>query len=201
MLTEGEKALRIRSDRGLMNMMVTTDLKAGLLNQVYSLYALDTAKGYRTDIKGMEAFTGKGALEVGPGDIADYYRFLQDTFKPATVNRKITALSGLYSKAVTLGMITENPVKQLKSLKVIKTVATMKPVIQTLKIAHIRKALDTCRDERLKLVIKTLSTTGMRVSELIGMKRKNVTVAGDEITVSIIGKGRKERVKDGGGKE
>lgn len=173
--------------------LATVDRKAGMLNQVYALYAPGTRDGYRADIQGMEAFTRAGALEAGPSELAEYFRFLKDHYKPATVNRKMSALSGLYSKAVALSLIPMDPMKALKDLKAVRTSPTARAVKQVLTRENIRQALRECKDPRLTLVIRTLATTGMRVSELTGINRKDVTMTGEAVAVRITGKGRKVR--------
>lgn len=165
-----------------------------LLNRVYGSYALATQTGYKADIKQFETFINRPALDATPQELLTYWTHLKKSYKNNSVNRKIKTLSSLYSKAQELRITNNNPVKVLKAMGQLKEGKA--PAVQSvnLTIADIKEALGLCRDNRLKLIVKTLATTGLRISECINIRLEDIQAAGTDVSVLIRGKGNKERV-------
>ena len=55
------------------------------------------------------------------------------------------------------------------------------------------RLIDGARSDRQRRFIETLWTTGLRISELTGIKLDDCTIEGNVVTVRVTGKGRKER--------
>lgn len=109
-----------------------------------------------------------------------------------TVNRKIASLRTYYKFLLRQEGIRKDPMVKIKVLK------TKKKLPHFVKEADMTTMLDQTAFEdthegwRERLVLEMLYGTGMRLSELIGLKENQVNLR--EQTVRVIGKRNKERV-------
>ena len=88
---------------------------------------------------------------------------LQAPVRPATINREVTLLKHLFSKAIEWGKCKENPAKKVKKLKgEVKRVRFLMP-------DEVQKLLSNCT-EHLRPVVTVAVHTGMRRGELFGLK-------------------------------
>lgn len=67
-------------------------------------------------------------------------------------------------------------------------------VLETLERAEIRALEDAAPTERDKLIIRMLADTGVRISELLGLRPDDLIEKGRDRFVRVIGKGNKERL-------
>jgi integrase/recombinase XerC len=108
-----------------------------------------------------------------------------------SINRKVSSLKSYYNYLVKTKQITQNPLHKHKSLKTSKKVNipfSQKEVFEVLELFENLKDFVSIRD---KLIIELMYTTGMRRSELIGLKLGSVDLS--QNTVKVIGKRNKER--------
>ena len=108
-----------------------------------------------------------------------------------SINRKVSSLKSYYNYLVKTKQIIQNPLHKHKSLKTSKKVNipfSQKEVFEVLELFENSKDFVSIRD---KLIIELMYTTGMRRSELIGLKLGSVDLS--QNTVKVIGKRNKER--------
>jgi integrase/recombinase XerC len=111
---------------------------------------------------------------------------------PRSVNRKIAALKAYYKFMESHGYIAVSPIKNLKRIK------TDKPLPFFVKQQEMRKLFDEIpfaedlEGQRDKLVFEMLYGTGIRISELLDLRKSNINFY--EATVKVCGKGEKERI-------
>ena len=111
---------------------------------------------------------------------------------PRSVNRKISALRAYYKFLESRGYIVLSPVKNLKRIK------TDKPLPLFVKEHEMRKLFDSIafsedlEGQRDKLVFELLYGTGIRISELLDLRKSDVNFY--EATIKVCGKGEKERI-------
>ncbi len=108
-----------------------------------------------------------------------------------SINRKVSSLKSYYNYLVKTKQIKQNPLVKHKSLKVSKKVNipfSQKEVSDVLDLFNEAGDFESLRD---KLIIELMYTTGMRRSELIGLKLGSIDLS--QSTVKVIGKRNKER--------
>ncbi len=160
-------------------------------------YSAQTLTSYGTDLQLFEAFfrnldEGLTWATVDADVVRDWVEHQMDRGNSAaTVNRRLSALRALYRYAMKHHLVNRDPVRVLKGPK------KSKPLPKFLKEGDMNRLLDdiewgdTFADRRDRLVLLLFYSTGMRVSELIGLDDADVDYARGEIRV--VGKGNKQR--------
>jgi integrase/recombinase XerC len=161
-------------------------------------YSLHTQKAYCDDVDSFEAFLDEASFEVTLEKV-EYFQvrswvvFLVDAgLSGVSVNRKIASLKAFYRFLLKTKQISVNPLVKHRALKVPKNV----------QIPFSEKEMNSLGDSfyeclefdelRNKLMIEMFYATGMRRSELIDLKFKDVSVGG--AAIKVLGKRNKERV-------
>jgi len=109
-----------------------------------------------------------------------------------TVNRKITALKSFYKFLIQEDIISENPTQKIISPKNSKKLPVF---VEKSKMNQLLSEIEfplTFEGERDRLIIDLFYMTGMRVSELLGVRKKDINFS--ESTIKILGKRNKERI-------
>jgi integrase/recombinase XerC len=128
-------------------------------------------------------------------DVAGIRRFLDHLgtqhYSPATMARKIATLRSFHRWLEKRGLIAANP------MLMIRTPKQSKRLPKAIDVEQVEKLLAAPDDSSLlgardRAILETLYSTGIRVSELVGINRGDI----DESAAALIvrGKGRKERV-------
>ena len=92
-----------------------------------------------------------------------YLKKTQTSVRPATLNRELSLLKHLFTKAIEWGKCKENPAKKVKKLK-----GEVKRV-RFLMSAEVHTLLSNCPDY-LKPIVTVAVHTGMRKGELLGLE-------------------------------
>lgn len=90
--------------------------------------------------------------------------------KPATANRLIATLSHMFTKAVEWGMVEEEIQKRIRKVKLLPENNRR---LRYLSPEECQRLVDSC-DKHLKPIVITALNTGMRKSEILGLKWDNV---------------------------
>ncbi len=150
-----------------------------------------TLKAYRIDLKQFYVFMKN--KEMNKQEISSYIHYLNEHFKPKTVKRKLASLHAFFEELVFNEMLQDNPMHRIRYK--IQEEKTLPRIIQY----HQLQDLFTCLNhehhafiQRDKAVIELLISTGIRVSELCAIKRKDIDLK-DQYLI-IYGKNAKERV-------
>ncbi len=109
-----------------------------------------------------------------------------------TVNRKVASLRSYFKYLMKKGLITVNPMEKVGLLKTDKNLPvfiTTDKMDETLDGEINPGDFSALRDQ---MVMEFFYMTGMRLSELIHLKEKDINIAG--MTVKVLGKRNKERV-------
>lgn len=161
-------------------------------------YSEKTVLAYGEDIKQLREFAqeeyGKfDPLEVGAELIREWIVSLMDRgYTSTSVNRKLSSLRTFYKYLLKQGEAVVDPLCRIKGPK------NKKPLPVFLKESEMNRLLDEtdfgkgfkgCRD---RLVIEMFYTTGMRLSELIGLDDKDVDFSASLLKVT--GKRNKQRL-------
>ncbi len=165
--------------------------------------AVNTIEAYRRDLDHFAQHLDQHGIELREAeaaDIAGYMRLLAgDGLAPASRARKLSAVRQLYKFLVAEGIVEESPAGRQAGPKLARALP------KTLSVAEVDRLIECARARiegrsgrelvralRLHCLIEMLYATGMRVSELVGLPRS--VLKGDARVLTIIGKGRRERL-------
>lgn len=160
--------------------------------QFIKQYSLHTVKAYRQDIEQYISYFTENKLEVSRDNVRDFisYVFLL-TRNKATLQRKIYALKSFYAWLAVEGKVEKNPFESIntpKTEKKLPEILTEKEMFEFLE----KLPEETFAKLRNKAIFEMLYATGLRISELAGLKLADVNFQ-DEL-VRVMGKGKKERI-------
>lgn len=108
-----------------------------------------------------------------------------------TINRKISSIRSFYRFLLRKGQIHQNPSIVLKVLKTPKRLPSFIKEEQTAALLQNAEANDW-KVKTAWLILEVLYNTGLRVSELVGLKEKHIDFRAAHLKV--LGKGNKERI-------
>lgn len=124
--------------------------------------------------------------------IRSFLAFLDSfEYSPATTARKLATLRSFYKWMLKREIVDTNP------MQLIRTPKQSKRLPKSISIEQVEKLLSTPDNRKVlgardRAILETLYSTGVRVSELVGMNRGDLDLAGQ--LVQVRGKGRKERL-------
>lgn len=160
-------------------------------------YSTHTLQSYRNDLAQFEAHlaaTTRRTLEL-----ADYYdvrawmvQLITNGLEASSVSRKMACLRSFYKYLMAEEAIRENPMQRIKSPKLKKRTPVFvaeKDILELLADIEFNNDFSGLRD---KLILEMIYGTGVRLSELIGLREKDVSVHGS--LIKVLGKRNRERV-------
>lgn len=161
-------------------------------------YSPHTLLSYQTDMRQFAEYL-RGAYELADPAQADHtlirswvVTLMQQDLDPRTVNRKIACLRSYFKFLLTTGVVSRNPMLRIKAPKMAKKLPDFVPEDSLNGLLNSFAFPDTFAGIRDQLVLELLYGTGIRLSELIGIRPDDVSVAGR--TVRVTGKGNKQRM-------
>lgn len=115
----------------------------------------------------------------------------ESNYSPATMARKIATLRSFYRWLERNGAIDTNP------MTLIRTPRQKKRLPKAIGVEEVEKLLSAPNDKTLlgardRAILETLYSTGIRVSELVGINFEDIDETGQALIIR--GKGRKERI-------
>lgn len=156
-------------------------------------YSKYTISNYRLDLEGFKKFLGDAALEkIDYLVLRKYLAILKEkNLKNRTVGRHLSTLRSFFKFLIREGYLKTNPIASLSSPR------QEKPLPLFLTEEEVTKLIDSVKlkDERGfrdRAVVETFYSTGIRVSELVGLNIEDVDFIGG--VAKVIGKGKKERI-------
>ncbi|MCF6147527.1 MAG: tyrosine recombinase XerC [Candidatus Kuenenia sp.] len=159
-------------------------------------YSLQTLRAYRNDLNQYLSFLkDEGCTNlsaVSRLQLRKYLAFLKkQNPSKSTVARKLASIRSLYKFLCQHGILELNPVEHIKTPKLDKKLPKF------MSINDAENLLDQPDEGKLsglrdKAIMETLYSTGMRVSELVGMNIADIDFRSG--VVKVRGKGRKERI-------
>ncbi|MFH1460335.1 MAG: tyrosine recombinase XerC [Candidatus Omnitrophota bacterium] len=155
--------------------------------------SIHTLINYSVDLKGFSSFAQ--SKDIANIDVLEVRKFLVELrkkgFKKVTIARKMACLRSFFKFLCREGHIKLNPMVGLVGPKLEKKL----PIF--LGEDDVSKLLDSPQENDLmglrdKAILETLYSTGIRVSELVGLNITDVDFIGG--VVRVLGKGKKERL-------
>ena len=167
--------------------------------EVEKNYSSHTLINYQVDLDEFAAFLGQSSLEKV--DYAVLRRFLAQlrsrNLKPRSVARKLSSLRSFFKYLQREKIVSSNPAALLVTPKLDKPLPHFLSEQEAVRIVE-APSLDKISQLRDKAIFETLYSTGIRVSELVGLDIEDVDFISNIIRV--MGKGRKERLAPVGDK-
>ena len=155
-----------------------------------------TLEAYRRDLRRLAQFAaGLGQRRLEGLTRADLEAFVRDTMasglSPTSTARGVAAVRGFYRYLRVAGRIAENPADDLHAPR---TFGGLPHFLSIEEVDALLAAPDTSapRGLRDRALIEVLYATGLRVSELVGLRLTDVRL--EDGYVQCLGKGHKERI-------
>lgn len=178
-------------------MQADSQLIDRFLEQLWLLDGLsdNTQAAYQTDLlqyAGWLQPRGQSLLQAKRDDLLEYLGWrLQQGYKASSSARLLSALRRFYQQALEQGQILEDPsalVDMPKTRRNLPDTLTESDVDRLLETPDITEPLGL----RDRCMLEVLYATGLRVSELVGLKLDEVSLR--QGVVRVMGKGSKERL-------
>jgi integrase/recombinase XerD len=159
--------------------------------------ARNTLESYRRDVSQfalwLDEARGKPLLEAAPSDLTRHlaWQIEAKRAKPRTTGRMVSSLKRFFQFALREGLRRDDPAADLDSPKLPRSLP------KSLSEAEVEQLLDapdvtTPQGLRDRAMLETLYASGLRVSELVGLKTIQASL--DMNVVRVLGKGSKERL-------
>jgi len=169
-------------------------------------YAKNTCRGYRNDLEEFLSYLNEGRISENwhsrPGEviairevdnicIRGYLGYLHKRNKKSTISRKLSAVRSFFKFLVKRGVISANPADSILTPKQDKAIPSYLPVDEMFRLLDSIRS-DSILDVRNRAIFELLYTSGIRVSELVGMNLSDVNL--NNAVIRVLGKGGKERI-------
>jgi len=130
-------------------------------------------------------------LTASREDITEYIESLEGSLSLRSITRAVSALKMFFRFLINDGKLTESPARLLESIKLPRRLPGILSV-EEVDLLLSRPDPSTILGLRDKAMLELLYATGLRVSELIGLRLVNINLEAG--FVRTIGKGTKERM-------
>lgn len=158
--------------------------------------AKNTMDAYRRDLRQFaqwleKAQPGVSLLEAGPQELNAYFAARHARTKATSANRRLTVFKRFYRLFLRQGRISDDPCLKLHSAKL---PGRFPSVLSEAQVEALLDApdVDTPLGLRDRAMLELMYASGLRVSELVGLKL--VELGMNEGVLRIIGKGGKARL-------
>ncbi len=151
-----------------------------------------TIAAYGKDLTDLNGFLSARGIDIRKATRTDLEEYLHSIVKAGlsakTQGRRLSALREFYRYLYSEDLIKKNPADYLQSPKIGQSLP------KYLTEDEVKRLIDKAdeNDVRMKTMLEVLYASGMRVSELVGLTVLAVTK--DNKTITITGKGNKERI-------
>lgn len=160
-------------------------------------YSRHTLLNYRIDLRDFTAFySGQEPASIGYLEIRKYLAFLKEKkLTSRSVARRLSCLRSFFNFLCREGLVKHNPVSGVSTPRLDRhlpeflTEEEVGRLFDSVPAAEKKNETARLRD---KAILEVFYSTGMRISELSGLKLAAVDFIGG--IVKVLGKGRKERI-------
>jgi integrase/recombinase XerC len=161
-------------------------------------YSKHTYTSYENDLKQFSAYLSdtyqlNTPIEANYAIIRSWIIILmEDDLSAKTLNRKIATLRSYYKFLLRRGEIVKDPTLKLKAPKLKKPLPVFIESSDMPDILAETSFTDDFSGLRDRLILELLYGTGIRLSELISIKEKDINLS--QSLLKVLGKGNKERI-------
>ena len=161
-----------------------------------------TLKAYQDDLSRFRVFASGKNVEmpttVGTRSLIQTWLGSMTAVKPRTIRRRLATVKSMYSSLDRHGHLDSNPLAGFRSeVKVGMTLprtvarATVKSLLRSTRQSLANTPGPSSRNIRDIALMELLFSTGMRVSEVVGVNICHIDL--DRLVISVCGKGNRER--------
>lgn len=175
--------------------MLASFLKYLEIERGYSAYTL---RSYGDDVRQFMLFCGLDEADSNYATITHRHvrawvsSMISQGMSPRSANRKLSSLRTFFKYLMREGIVSINPLSKVISPKTSKRLPEFVPESDMLKLDTETLFSDSYEGHRDLLIVLLFYFTGMRLSELVGLKTDSISLSSD--TIRVIGKGNKERI-------
>jgi site-specific recombinase XerD len=147
-----------------------------------------TIRQYEHVLEGFRRFSDKPPEAISRPEVVRYLNHVMfdKRLSRATASNILSVLKSFYSFMLENGYADANPTRGINNIRIDKKA----PVYLT--VQETRDLIDTAVDRRDRILVSMLYATGVRVSELVNIRKRDVDF--DRNTIKVFGKGSKERI-------
>lgn len=157
-------------------------------------YSMHTITNYQKDLEDFSIYLknkSKKFDSLSYSDVTDYLIYLgEKNYSPSSVNRHLSSIRSFYDYLMKEGATKSSPFKLVKGPK------RAKKLPNYLQYDEFVDLVNTCDETSLgirnRMILELLFATGLRVSEAVDIKLKDINFKAREINV--VGKGKKARI-------
>lgn len=175
-----DKRHQTDSNEGLLSLFITAKQVEGCSQK--------TLDYYQNTLAMMDSALGKPYTQVSSNDLRTYLNDYERNrgASKVTIDNIRRIMSSFFSWLEDEDYIVKSPVRRIRK---VKTATIAKEVLSDEELVKLR---DNCSNERDLAIVEMLSSTGMRVGELVKLDRRDISFQERECLVT--GKGNKQRV-------
>lgn len=157
-----------------------------------------TVLAYKTDLEQFDdfvltSFEINDISQVGHGEIRAWrIDLVEQNLSATTVNRKMAALKAYFKFLLRSGKISSDPTYKFKTLKTPKRLAEFVQEEAMEKILEGAAYSPDFEGQRDRIVMEFLYLTGVRLSEMIQLRWRDIDL--QAALIKVVGKGKKERI-------
>lgn len=162
-------------------------------------YSSHTEISYLTDLTQFERFIeenqGVFAPEQVDADLVRIWiaRLIEEGIRPISVNRKLSAVKAFFKYLKRAGVVSQNPAERISGPRTSRKLPAFVNHEDMVRILDQEAAFgDEFEEVRDRFIIELFYVTGMRRSELLGLKKSDVDSCSK--TLRVTGKRNKQRI-------
>ncbi|OXS80653.1 hypothetical protein B1B05_01305 [Domibacillus enclensis] len=147
-----------------------------------------TLYDYQTELSLFADQMKKSTVQISTPDIRNYLSKIKQEKEvmASTLGKKLYVLKSFFSFLVQEEILLRDPTKKIKAPKLPKRLP------KALSVEELEMVRESCKTLRQKALIEVMYSTGARLSEVSNMRIKDLNKP--NMTITVIGKGDKERV-------
>ena len=147
-----------------------------------------TQRAYAYEVQGLVATVGKPLAQITLGELQGYFPTLENLATSSRA-RAINAVKSLFSFAQRIGYLTFNLAAAVQGPKIKNTLAE-----RILPEAQVHRLLALEPHPHNRVLLRLMYAAGLRVSEICGLKWRDVQEREGAGQITVYGKGGKTRV-------
>ena len=160
--------------------------------EVIKKHSKNTIINYKVDLIEFHKYIGNNLLNISKDDVFGYLKHLYDiNASKSSIARKLSSLRSFYNYLLKKEIINVNYFSNIKNPKKMNSLPKFvkeDDIDKMFLIPDVRNWIG----KRNLLIIRMLYATGLRVSELVNIKLKDINI--EDRTIIVLGKGNKERI-------
>lgn len=169
--------------------------------EVEKRYSAETLRGYQIDLNQFENFLAaydneclKDPNQIDRGVLRSFLGYLSGELgqQPRSVARKLAALKSFFKYMHREGVVTLNIAAYVHTPKLPGVIPSYLSENQIVAVLDRLGASDSWMGKRDLAIVELFYSTGMRISEMAGIKTSDLNI--QKSTVTVFGKGSKQRV-------